>query len=120
MNEGDIVLAPFPQADGQIKKRPAVVLRKVPPFGDLLVCGISTQLHQGVEEFDELILSADPDFKISGLLKNSVIRLGYLLTLPRKEFIGSIGNISPERHRRLLKRLAERLAEFLVSTQRPA
>jgi hypothetical protein len=27
MKEGDIVLAPFPQADGQIKKRPALVLR---------------------------------------------------------------------------------------------
>jgi mRNA interferase MazF len=114
MNEGDIVLAPLPQADGQIKKRPAAVLRKVPPFDDLLVCGISTQLRQCVEGFDELILSTDPDFKTSGLLQDSVVRLGYLLTLPRKEFIGSIGNISPERHRRLLKQLAE----FLVSTKK--
>ena len=94
MKEGDIVLAPFPQADGQIKKRPAVVLRKVPPFDDLLVCGISTQLRQCVEGFDELILSDHPDFKTSGLLQDSVIRLGYVLTLPRKEFIGSIGKIS--------------------------
>jgi mRNA interferase MazF len=113
MKEDDIVLAPFTQADGQIKKRPAVVLRKVPPFDDLLVCGISTQLRQCVEGFDELISSADPDFKTSGLLQDSVIRLGYLLTLPRKEFIGSIGKISPERHHRLLKQLAE----FLVSTK---
>ena len=116
MNEGDIVLAPLPQADGQIKKRPAAVLRKVPPFDDLLVCGISTQLRQCVEGFDELILSTDPDFKTSGLLQDSVVRLGYLLTLPRKEFIGSIGKISPERHRRLLKQLAE----FLVSIKRYA
>ena len=114
MKEGDIVLAPFPQADGQIKKRPAVVLRKVPPFDDLLVCGISTQLRQCVEGFDKLIFSTDPDFKTSGLLQDSVVRLGYLLTLPRKEFIGSIGNIAPERHRRLLKQLAE----FLVSTKK--
>ena len=113
MKEGDIVLAPFPQADGQIKKRPAVVLRKVPSFDGLLVCGISTQLRRCVEGFDELILSTDPDFKTSGLLQDSVIRLGYLLTLSRKEFIGSIGKISPERHRRLLKQLAE----FLVSTK---
>jgi mRNA interferase MazF len=116
MKEGDIVLAPFPQADGQIKKRPAMVLRKVPPFDDLLVCGVSTQLHQCVAGFDELILSSDSDFKSSGLLQDSVIRLGYLLTLPRKDFIGSIGKISPERHRRLLKHLSE----FLVSTQRLA
>jgi mRNA interferase MazF len=116
MKEGDIVLAPFPQADGQIKKRPAVVLRKVPPFDDLLVCGVSTQLRQCVEGFDELILSVDSDFKTSGLLQDSVIRIGYLLTLPRKDFIGSIGKISPERHHRLLKQLSE----FLVSTKRPA
>jgi len=116
MKEGDIVLAPFPQADGQIKKRPALVLRQVPPFDDLLVCGVSTQLRQCVEGFDELILSADPDFKTSGLLQDSVIRLGYLLTLPRKEFIGSIGKILPGRHRRLLKNLSE----FLVSTNRLA
>src|ERR1035441_4166677 len=116
MKEGDIVLAPFPQANGQIKKRPAVVLRKVPPFDDLLVCGISTQLRQCVEGFDELILSTDPDFKTSGLLQDSVIRPDYLLTLPRKEFIGSIGTISPERHRRQLKQLAE----FLVSIKRYA
>jgi len=36
MNEGDIVLAPVPQADGRIKNRPAVLLRRLPPFGDWL------------------------------------------------------------------------------------
>jgi len=43
--EGEIALTPLPQADGQAKLRPAVLLRKVPPFGDWLVCGVSTQLH---------------------------------------------------------------------------
>lgn len=27
MNEGDVVLTPMPQADGQVKNRPVVVLR---------------------------------------------------------------------------------------------
>ena len=31
MNEGDIALAPLPQADGQIKNRPVVLLRRLPP-----------------------------------------------------------------------------------------
>lgn len=31
MKEGDVVLTPLPQADGQVKNRPAVVLRNVPP-----------------------------------------------------------------------------------------
>ena len=43
MNEGDLALAPLPQADGQIKNRPVALLRRLPPFGDFLVCGISTQ-----------------------------------------------------------------------------
>jgi hypothetical protein len=36
MTEGDVVLTPLPQADGQVKNRPAVVLRAMPPHGDLL------------------------------------------------------------------------------------
>jgi mRNA interferase MazF len=50
--EGDISLVTLPQADGLIKPRPAVLLRQMPPFGDWLVCGISTQLHQRVADLD--------------------------------------------------------------------
>lgn len=114
MNEGDIVLASFPQADGQPKRRPAVVLRKIPPFGDLLICAVSSQLHQHFKGLDEFIVSTDTDFRSSGLLRNSVIRLGSLITLPRNDFDGKIGRIAPERHLRLLKRLAK----FLVLTGR--
>ena len=67
MNEGDLALAPLPQADGQIKNRPVALLRRLPPFGDFLVCGISTQLHQRVAGFDEEIAAADPEFAASGL-----------------------------------------------------
>jgi hypothetical protein len=31
MKEGDVVLSPFPQADGVVKNRPAVVLRVMRP-----------------------------------------------------------------------------------------
>jgi hypothetical protein len=57
-----VVLAALPQADGQVKHRPAVLLRVMPPFGDWLVCGVSTQLTQAVVEFDEVIGISDPDF----------------------------------------------------------
>src|ERR1041385_9061295 len=107
MKEGHTVLASFPQADGRMKDRPALVLRVVPPFYDLLVCGISTQLQHCVEGFDDIISAGDPDFRTSGLVRSSLIRLGYLLTQPRKEFVGSIGHVSSERHRRLLARLGE-------------
>ena len=109
MKEGDVVLTPLPQADGQVKNRPAVVLRNMPPHGDLLVCGVSTQLHQQVAGFDDTIKPGDPDFAMSGLKAPSLIRLGFLVVLPASSFLGSIGSVTPERHRRLLQRLSEHL-----------
>lgn len=109
MKQGDIVLTPLPQADGQIKNRPALFLRVMPPFNDALVCGISTQLHQRVSGFDEIIVRQDKDFVLSGLVTDSLIRLGFLAVIPNNKLIGSIGSISPERHKRLLKKLSDHL-----------
>ena len=109
MNEGDVILTPVPQADGVVKNRPAIFLREMPPYRDLLVCGISTQLHRKVNGFDEFIQPTDSDFGSSGLRTASLIRLGFLAVLPRSTVIGSIGMISSNRHKRLLKRLSDYL-----------
>ena len=106
MKEGDIVLTPVPQANGQIKNRPAVFLREMPPFNDALVCGISTQLHQQVAGFDEVISQQDVDFANSGLVSASLLRLGFLALIPRNQIIGSIGSIGGARHKRLLTNLS--------------
>jgi len=111
MKEGDVILTPVPQADGAIKNRPAVILREMPPYKDLLVCGVSTQLHQQVKDFDELLSPSDADFAASGARSESLIRLGYLAVLPRSRIVGSIGSLAPERHRRLLKRLSDYLVK---------
>jgi mRNA interferase MazF len=111
MKEGDIILTPIPQADGKVKNRPAVYLREMPPFQDALVCGISTQVHQLALDFDELITNQDSDYNASGLVSDSLIRLGFLAVLPRRNIIGSIGSISPERYKRLLHRLSEYLVK---------
>ena len=113
MNEGDIALTPLAQANGAIKNRPAVVLRKMPPFGDLLVCSISSQVRQTAVGFDDIVEPFHPDYASSGLKKSSVIRLGFLAVLPSSHFSGSIGVISPERHKRLLTRLSEYLRPAL-------
>lgn len=113
MRESDIILTPIPQADGKIKNRPALYLRELPQFGDLLVCGISSQIHQAVQDFDEIITINDDDFKKSGLVAESVIRLGFLAVLPRKKVIGSIGSISSYRYTVLLKRLSNYLIKKL-------
>jgi len=109
MNEGDIVLTPIPQANEQVKNRPALFLREMPPFGDALVCGISTQIHQQVPGFDEIISLQDEDYAASGLVADSLIRLGFLALVPQRRLIGSIGSISTERHRRLLENLSSYL-----------
>lgn len=48
MIEGSIALTPLPQADNRSKPRPVILLCRMPPFGDWLVCGVSTQIHQQV------------------------------------------------------------------------
>ncbi len=109
MKAGDVVLTPVPQADGGVKNRPAILLRDVPPYGDFLVCGVTTQLHQQVKGFDEVIAPSDSDFESSGLKSESLIRLGFLAVLPRSSIIGAIGSISSEQHQRLLKTLSDYL-----------
>ena len=109
MQEGDVVLTPIPQADSRIKNRPALILREMPSHGDLLVCGVSTQLHHFVPGFDEIISPPDADFASSGLVSASLIRLSFLAVLPRKNIAGAIGSIAPERHRRLLEALSNLL-----------
>lgn len=109
MREGDVVIVAMPQANGVIKDRPAIVLREMPPFRDLLVCGVSTQLRHAVKDFDEVISPADADFVGSGLNAESLIRLGFLIVTPRQEVVGSIGSISSVRHNRLLQRLSDYL-----------
>ena len=111
MKEGDLVIVPMPQADGMIKNRPAIILREMPPFRDVLICGVSTQLQQTAKDFDELISPSDADFVSSGLKEESLIRLGFLVVVPRSKIVGSIGSISLERHKRLLQRLSEYLVQ---------
>ncbi len=111
MKEGNVVLAIFQQADNTVKTRPAIVLREMQPYHDLLICGISTQLHQEVKNFDELISADDDDFLSSGLVETSLVRLGFLVAAPQSRIMGTIGTISPERHRRLLRKLSDYLVE---------
>ena len=111
MQEGNVILTPVPQADGAVKNRPAIILREMPLYKDLFVCGVSTQLYQQVKGFDEIILPSDTDFASSGLKSASLIRLGFLAVLPRSRIIGAIGSISPDRHKRLLKTLSDYLVK---------
>lgn len=111
MKEGDVVIIAMPQANGSVKNRPTIILREMPPFQDMLVCGVSTQLHQEVKDFDEIIAPNDSDFAASSLVGKSLIRLGFLTVVPQSRIVGVIGAISSERHRGLLEKLSDYLIQ---------
>jgi mRNA interferase MazF len=109
MKENNIILATIAQADKQLKKRPALILKELPKYGDLLVCGISTQIQHYIPDFDEIIRTEDRDFVLSGLVKESLVRLSFLSVIRQQEAIGVIGSISYDRHHRLLSNLSNYL-----------
>ena len=112
MKEGNVIIASLTQADEKKKNRPAIVLRELPlPHRDFLVCGISSNIHLAVKGFDEIISQMDSDYRSSGVVTASLIRLGFLSVLPQNNIIGSIGEISVERHRRLLRKLSDYLRQ---------
>ncbi len=108
MTPGDIGLISLPQfGGGPAKLRPALLLARLPgPYQQLLVCGISTQLHALVPDWDEFIDNTDAGFAASGLHQKSVIRLSYLYAASATEIVGIIGSIDAGRLSRLLSRLA--------------
>ncbi|WP_022834908.1 type II toxin-antitoxin system PemK/MazF family toxin [Salisaeta longa] len=106
---GQIVLYRFPRTDlAEGKLRPALLISKAPgPYDDWLICMISSQLHQQIEEFDELIEEGDSDFQQSGLKKTSIVRISRLAIVEGQILEGRIGKISSGRMQRIRRRLAE-------------
>jgi mRNA interferase MazF len=111
MLENNIVLIDFPQTDGGSKVRPALILKRLPKYQDFLVCGISTQIHQLIKDFDVVLDEEDRYFNKTGLHKTSIIRLFFLAVVSAENISGSIGKIPHSLHKKLL----ERLAMFLTS-----
>ncbi len=111
MTPGDVVLIGLPQFDGGSPKlRPALLIATLPgPYQNLLLCGISTQLHQLQANWDETIQASDSDFSTSGLHQASGIRLSYLYAADPTEITGVIGNVDSGRVDRLCQRLADHL-----------
>jgi mRNA interferase MazF len=111
VNPGDVVLIALAQVGGVAPKlRPALPLADLPgPYQNLLLCGISTQLHHLVAHWDESVQARDADFASSGLHRDSIIRLSYLHAADPSEVAGVIGSIEPARLHRLRQRLSDQL-----------
>ncbi len=110
---GQIVLFQFPQTDLIIgKKRPALLLKSVPnSYQDWLVCMISSKTGQEIINLDEIISPLDSDFPETGLKSESVVRVSRLAVVSQKIFLGYIGQVSPER----LKKIQKNLANWILS-----
>jgi mRNA interferase MazF len=110
---GQIALLRFPQADlSSGKLRPVLLIARLPgPYEDWLICMLSTQLHQALPEFDEVLDENQPDFMESGLKIASVIRIGRLAVVSAASLTGTIGSISNQRLRRIKKAIAHWLIQ---------
>jgi mRNA interferase MazF len=111
MKAGDVVLISLVQfANAPPKLRPALLLGNLPgPYQTRLVCGISSQLHRQIPNWDELIQRGESDFSLSGLHCASVIRLSYLHAAASPELVGVIGYVDSARLARLITRLVDHL-----------
>ena len=109
METGSVIKVAFPQADGKIKFRPAIILAKLPPFNDWIVCGISSKINLEVEGLDIVINKNHSDFKLWGLPYPGIIRAGFIVTIPENMINGVIGNISNETRNQLIKNITDYL-----------
>ena len=107
MKEGSVIIAAFTQKDRQLKPRPAVLLKKVPPYNDYLICAVSSQLYSYVDGLDIVIDTHHSDFRISGLKTPSVIRAAMIMTIPSNNIQGSIGELSDNTYQQLFNQLCD-------------
>jgi mRNA interferase MazF len=112
--EGQVVLFKFPQTDQAVGKiRPALIIRQLPgQYNDWLICMISSQLHQQIPDFDEVINSSDSDFQQSGLKSPSVIRISRLAVVGGEILLGKVGQIDVRR----LSRIKQKLSSWIQGT----
>jgi mRNA-degrading endonuclease toxin of MazEF toxin-antitoxin module len=105
----DIVLLPFPFVTTmkiKQKARPALVIwdhsisRR---FEDLILAGITSQRIKGVIETEFLIDRKSSKFLQTGLIKTSVVRCAYLMTVPEQTIVRRLGYISVEPTHKLIR-----------------
>src|SRR5712671_6753398 len=83
LHHGDVVLVPFPFADLSGRKvRPAVIASADPQGSELILSFITSVLTNRSPRGAEVeLLRSDPDFRVTGLKGDSLIRLDKLATL---------------------------------------
>ena len=106
MKAGDVVRVALPQADGQRKVRPALLVTAFPPYGDWLVLGISGSLGLEVAGLDVRIDEGHPSFAATRLGFPGLIRMGHAHVVPAVWIEGVMGRIDPATLELVRQRLA--------------
>ncbi len=110
MRRGDIALAVLPQTDGEEKSRPVLLLGQLPGYGDWLVLGISSQVAKAVDDWDLKLDPTLPEFRDTGLKAQSIVRLGFVATIPSARIRGVIGALPKPS----IEVIARRLGDFIA------
>ncbi len=90
--KGKIILVPFPFTDLSASKlRPALVLHE--GSRDVVVAFISSKVPTDPAESDVVISQNHPEFPLTGLKVDSVVKLDKIATLSKNLIIGEIGEV---------------------------
>ncbi len=110
-NRGDIVIVPFPfvTSEGASQKaRPALIISDhsiVRRFEDLIMVGITSRIVKNMKETEYRIVRGTEDFKYSGLIKTSVVRCEYIMTVPRGLVARRLGHLPDKTMKKIDKKL---------------
>jgi mRNA interferase MazF len=110
MQAGQVVKVALQESDGKVYARPVLLLKKVPPHNDWLLCVISGKLHLENKQTDILISESHPDFATMLLKYPSLIRTAFVFTVSESFIEGVIGEVSKPVYQNVL----ENLSDFLL------
>ncbi len=92
--KGSVVVLPFPFSDlSASKKRPALVVAVVPPYGDLILCMITSR---GAKDANAISISRS-DFVVGGLPRESNVRPNRLFTADPAIVLRAAGKLTEEK-----------------------
>ena len=102
LKRGDIVLVSFPFTDlTSSKVRPAVIISADPQGDDIVIAFISSVTSKPLAKTEFSLTSKNSGFSSTGLKKDSVFKMGKLLTVSSVLVLRRLGRITPAIHKEL-------------------
>jgi mRNA interferase MazF len=107
--KGSVVLVNFPFTDlSQTKLRPAIILWiDIAGTDDVVVCAITSQKTDRLNDGEFLIDSTDSEFAQTGLRVSSKVRTTRLVTLSRQLVVRKLGELGTQHIQELNAKMAQ-------------